>query len=417
MEIKNQKERVKRLESEIIVMYNNGNCRSKIAKRLGIAKLTVNRVLLRNGLKLIDQSFRTDINDKEIEVIKLYEEGMSMNKIMHKMNCTYCVIKRLLNKNNISLRPKKNYIDKKRKDIYDKKNEVIDYYKKGLSMMNISKIMKCDFEVIKTILVNNGCEIRKQGHYLKGKIPKNKLFLNEENVLDMYINKDMTGLEIAEIFNCDCSVIYNILHKNKIKVGKRLYSEDMVNAIIKEYLSSTLSGKDVAKKLNYKMGTVYNLLNKHKIKLKGQKYSLKGEKSHAWLGGKSFEPYGLEFNNTFRNKIRQRDNQVCMNCGKHREQLKKALHIHHVNYEKTLNIKENVIALCSSCHMITNFNREYWTKLFQDKLSHLYGYTYEEGKIKVNLNNYLNEINKENVEDNLRKAQDEANRLNEAIKK
>ena len=45
------------------------------------------------------------------------------------------------------------------------------------------------------------------------------------------------------------------------------------------------------------------------------------EKNPFWQGGKSFEPYGLEFDNNLRRKIRKRDNQVCMNCGIHKEKL------------------------------------------------------------------------------------------------
>ena len=43
---------------------------------------------------------------------------------------------------------------------------------------------------------------------------------------------------------------------------------------------------------------------------------------------------------------RERDNQVCMNCGKHKEKLNSALDVHHVNYDKQLSIKENCISLC-----------------------------------------------------------------------
>jgi len=38
-------------------------------------------------------------------------------------------------------------------------------------------------------------------------------------------------------------------------------------------------------------------------------------------------------------------------------------------------------------HNLTNLNRAYWTKFFQDLLSKKYGYSYsEDGKIIINLN-------------------------------
>lgn len=109
------------------------------------------------------------------------------------------------------------------------------------------------------------------------------------------------------------------------------------------------------------------------------------ENNPNWQGGKSFEPYEIEFNTQFKNLIRKRDNQICMNCGKHREKLNRALDVHHINYDKKLSIPENCISLCRSCHTLTQTNREYWTKLCQEKLNNLYGYKYSEnGEIILN---------------------------------
>ena len=103
-----------------------------------------------------------------------------------------------------------------------------------------------------------------------------------------------------------------------------------------------------------------------------------GENNPNWHGGIQYEPYDNNWSRKFRHSIRERDNQVCMNCGKHREKLNSALDVHHVNYDKQLSIKENCISLCHNCHSLTQINREYWTKLFYDKLAKLYGYKYTE---------------------------------------
>ena len=111
---------------------------------------------------------------------------------------------------------------------------------------------------------------------------------------------------------------------------------------------------------------------------------------HNWHGGISFEPYGIEFNNRIKNIIRKRDNQICMNCGVHREKLNEALHIHHINYDKGCNIEQNLISLCIKCHMFTNYNRNYWTKLFQEKLNKLYEYKYKDGDILLEVKDSKN---------------------------
>jgi len=98
------------------------------------------------------------------------------------------------------------------------------------------------------------------------------------------------------------------------------------------------------------------------------------EKSSNWLGGKSFEPYGLEFNKILKENIRNRDNHRCQLCGKHQDEnftksgKKKKLIAHHVDYDKQNNKPENLISLCNSCHMKTNFSRKDWTEYFRKQM-------------------------------------------------
>lgn len=111
-----------------------------------------------------------------------------------------------------------------------------------------------------------------------------------------------------------------------------------------------------------------------------------GKNSNFWYGGMSYEPYDEKWTTNFKNKIRKRDNQVCMNCNKHREKLNRALNIHHINYNKKLTIPANCVSLCDKCHLLTRINREYWKKLFQEKLNKLYNYKYSEsGEIILNI--------------------------------
>lgn len=162
-------------------------------------------------------------------------------------------------------------------------------------------------------------------------------------------------------------------HRNKISRTLKKYFS---NPKIKEELRIRNLGER-----NPHYGKHHSI--KHKIKMSK---IMSGKNNHEWLGGKTKEKYNLKiYNNKFKNNIRQRDNQVCMNCGIHREKLKSALSVHHINYDKNLTIKENCITLCRKCHGLTTINREYWINLFQDKLFKLYGYNYEKGVIVFDL--------------------------------
>lgn len=88
-----------------------------------------------------------------------------------------------------------------------------------------------------------------------------------------------------------------------------------------------------------------------------------GDKNPAWLGGLTFNPYGKKFNKELKLQIKKRDNYICQECN-----TKKELCIHHIDYNKQNNKKNNLITLCRSCHTKTNFKRDNWTNYFKQKL-------------------------------------------------
>lgn len=112
-----------------------------------------------------------------------------------------------------------------------------------------------------------------------------------------------------------------------------------------------------------------------------------GDKNPAWNNGSSFEPHTKEFNKKFKKMIKERDNNICMLCGTHKEKLNRPLSIHHIDYNKRLSIEQNCVSLCISCHTKTNFNRKHWIKFFQSLLSERYEYKYSsDGESIIEIN-------------------------------
>ena len=95
-------------------------------------------------------------------------------------------------------------------------------------------------------------------------------------------------------------------------------------------------------------------------------YGTCGELSPTWQGGISFEPYPIKFNRRFKSQIREIDNNICQICEKAE---KKKLDVHHIDYDKKNITTENLISLCKSCHVKTNFNRECWINYFRSRLN------------------------------------------------
>ena len=77
----------------------------------------------------------------------------------------------------------------------------------------------------------------------------------------------------------------------------------------------------------------------------------------------------FHFVTRIKEKIRNRDDYICQFCGISQEKFIEKLSIHHINYNKKNNNMSNLISLCNSCHMKTNFNRCYWKKFFGVKIN------------------------------------------------
>ena len=163
-------------------------------------------------------------------------------------------------------------------------------------------------------------------------------------------------------------------HNRNIQTG-RIISQAAREAISKANSGTYESrfGKEKADKIKAKISEAF-----------------KGDKHPLWLGGKSFEPYGLDFNKELKKKIKERDG-CCMLCNlslNNLKLLKRNTATHHVDYVKTNNLSQNLITLCIECHLPTNYNRNQWTTFFQSILKERYGYEYtQDQKIVLDFTN------------------------------
>lgn len=91
-----------------------------------------------------------------------------------------------------------------------------------------------------------------------------------------------------------------------------------------------------------------------------------GKDCPSWRGGKSFEAYTINWTNSLRISIRERDKYTCQICGD--KQGDEAFCVHHIDYNKKNCNTENLVTLCRSCHAKTGFNREKWKIFFKTTL-------------------------------------------------
>lgn len=127
-------------------------------------------------------------------------------------------------------------------------------------------------------------------------------------------------------------------------------------------VSEALKGKTLPGQHRFKEGHTINTGRKHSIETRRKIGDAeRGEKHFNWQGGISFEPYSLEWTNTLRRSIRERDNYICQASGQYGNI------VHHIDYNKKNCNSVNLITLSKSWNSKVNYNREYWTDYFNEK--------------------------------------------------
>ncbi len=157
----------------------------------------------------------------------------------------------------------------------------------------------------------------------------------------------------------------------------------------REKMSKALMGHKVSKETRIKISKArrgLKLSEKTREKMSNARRGIYcAENCPSWKGGISFEPYCSKFNEDLKNRVRAFFNNICVLCGKTKEENKQNLCVHHVNYDKMIccnDVKPMFVSLCRGCHTRTNNDREYWEEFLTNEINKKYGgksfYTIEE---------------------------------------
>ena len=223
----------------------------------------------------------------------------------------------------------------------------------------------------------------------------------KEELERLYLEELKTIKEIGAIFGCSSHPVrkwlgmYNINKRtpSEARVGKcagkdnPAYIEPPPKEVLERlYLEELKTPNDIGKLFNCTPGPVIKWLRRYNIPIRTSAIVMReiynGENNHMWRGGSSFEPYCHKFNETFKEKIRDKFNRTCFLCPTtEQEQMdamssqgKRAfkLSVHHVSYDKDCLCDDSeceFVPLCDVCHGKTNHNREYWENMILDKLT------------------------------------------------
>jgi transposase len=119
-----------------------------------------------------------------------------------------------------------------------------------------------------------------------------------------------------------------------------------------------------------------------------------GPLSPRWKGGKSFEPYCPKFNREFKKRVRAFFEHRCVCCGKHENECRRKLSVHHIEYNKQACCDNRIaqfVTLCDMHHSKTNGDRDRWESMLHRIIDEIYDgksyYTKEEWR-NVNETSY-----------------------------
>lgn len=104
--------------------------------------------------------------------------------------------------------------------------------------------------------------------------------------------------------------------------------------------------------------------------------NMTGEGNSNYLHGEGYYPYSTEFIQ-LRKDVRRRDKYRCFLCDKTRAENGKHMDVHHIDWDKSNNVIENLVCLCMACHhgLVKNkFGRLRQALFLSSQLRLRYGY-------------------------------------------
>jgi hypothetical protein len=173
----------------------------------------------------------------------------------------------------------------------------------------------------------------------------------------------------------------NTINKMKIKrIGRKpsLGKKWKLKEETKKRISISQKGNKAywwGKKKPHKEETKRKIGLANSISNKGKKQSpetiakriKRGEKHYNWQGGISFDPYSVNWTETLKRAIRERDKYICQLCNNYGNT------VHHIDYNKKNCNPSNLINLCNRCNSKVNHNRNVWIRIFNKIIFYKYG--------------------------------------------
>jgi Mor family transcriptional regulator/very-short-patch-repair endonuclease len=244
--------------------------------------LVLNNVQLRSHAESVKigvfkVSKKSNLYKKKEEIIKEYKSGSSALHLSKKYGCSGTTIIRFLRENNISLIPKSYFLKRPRGSKADKfANEIITLYKNGNSLEKISRKLNLKIGTVRGVLLRNNIQLRHKGWKIE---THSKLDPFKNELIDDYI-KGLSISELAKKYSlASSSNIYIYLRRRGVKTRNvkenfELKNKEKANRLIADYeKGDTL--RNLVKKYGFSRNKIRDILAEKGITIKTRSGALK----------------------------------------------------------------------------------------------------------------------------------------------
>lgn len=208
---------------------------------------------------------KSKLNKFSEKIIYMYtEQKQKISEIADFFDVEKTTIRRYLKKNGIEIRK-----EKRVSKLNDHKEEIIGLYENNISIEEIGKRFECSKSAVHNFLKRNKVKPRK--------IQNSKYSAYKDEIIKMYMNKNIKIPDICEKFNIHNSTFFNLLKRYGISTNRNI---SFVEKKTDQIVSSYISGKtiyDITKETGFSYTSVRKTLLNNDIKLRsvGRRYGVK----------------------------------------------------------------------------------------------------------------------------------------------
>lgn len=203
-------------ELEVISLYQQQLTAEKIGGMYGVCHGTIISTLKKHNIKPRKPTGRNKEKiitpEQELEIIKLYQQGLTIQKIAPMYDLSVLPVANILHKNNIEV--SKSTGRKAKLITPEKEAEIISLYQQGFNLKKITTIYGVSPQRIKEIIEKNNIVIRTSKSYNIKLTPE-----KEAEIINLY-QQGFSLKKIVDICNLSDSSVFKALHKNNVETNK-----------------------------------------------------------------------------------------------------------------------------------------------------------------------------------------------------